>query len=324
MSYQDDTQPKAPEGFREGLHDASGHLDTRPRPPAQPIPAYAPPDGSSWFNRLMMLGVLALSGGMCLTIIILSGIAGVRDELRQISTDVVVTARAGVETQYVMGIEELESGNYEMAEIRFSAIEATMPGYQDVQSRLTELEALLANTPTPAVTPTLLPAPEPTQTPSGSDEAVIQSDSGQPDPAELYGLAETAMNRTNYEEAIRWFDALVIVAPDYRRAEVQEQRLQAHLAQGRIYLRSQNEDGEDQLARGVQLINRASELGTVPGELLYEADFVARFLAARAYVEGGAYAQARDVLTRLCEEDCDWTYGSVSVRSLLAQAGGGQ
>jgi tetratricopeptide (TPR) repeat protein len=138
----------------------------------------------------------------------------------------------------------------------------------------------------------------------------------------MFGLAQSAMTVSDYEEAIRWLEALVLLDPNYRRAETQDLRLTAYLAQGRIYLRGQNSDGLDRLARGVQLINRASEIGTVPGDLLYEADFVARYLAARAYVEGGAYAQAREVLLRLCEEDCDWSYRGLSVRILLAQAGG--
>jgi len=180
-------------------------------------------------------------------------------------------------------------------------------------------------TPTPSPVPaTETPVPVPSATSADAVVEATETPSGplNVDPAELFGRAETAMNQANYEEAIGWFETLVLADPNYRRAEVQDLRMRAYTTQGRLYLRGQNEDGEDRLAQGVQLITRASEIGQVDQSLLYESDFVARYLAGRAYVEGGAFGPAIDVLTRLCEEDCDWDYQGLSVRDLLSQAGG--
>jgi tetratricopeptide (TPR) repeat protein len=271
----------------------------------------------------MLLGVVLMASCLCIAIIALSGVAGVRDELDAIGTQSVATRVARVETQYALGVTDFEQGRYELAEIRFADVQTLMPGYLDVEARLQTAQAIMSYTPTPSPSPTLPPQ---TPTPLSATVAATVSSSLTPtagvNAADLFGQAETAMTLGMYTEAIKWLDALILLDPTYRRDEVQEMLLNAHIAQGRIYLRSQNEDGEDRLAQGVQLINRASELGTVPGELLYEADFVARYLAARAYLDGGAYDQARQVLTRLCEEDCDWSYRGRSVRDMLIQAGG--
>jgi tetratricopeptide (TPR) repeat protein len=327
-SYQDDTQPKPPRDSRE-IAPPSSLEDTGPRQATQPFyvsPMALPTSTtSSCWGRLMLVGVLVMASCLCLSIIALSGVAGVRDELDSIGTQAVATRVARVETQYALGVSDFDQGRYELAGIRFADVQTLMPGYLDVEVRLQTAQAILSYTPTPSPSSTLLVQ---TATPLPPSATVLATDSSSPtategvEVADLFGQAETAMTLGFYEEAIKWLDALILLDPTYRRDEAQEMLLNAHIAQGRIYLRSQNEDGEDRLAQGVQLINRASELGTVPGELLYEADFVARYLAARAYVDGGAYDQARQVLTRLCEEDCDWTYRGRSVRDLLTQAGG--
>jgi hypothetical protein len=101
--------------------------------------------------------------------------------------------------------------------------------------------------------------------------------------------------------------------------------IEALTKQGRIYLRGQNTDGEDMLARGVLLIYRADELGPVePPDLLGEANFVEMYINARNYVTGGDYARALPVLEELCRINCGWSYHGASVQDLLdsAQAGG--
>jgi tetratricopeptide (TPR) repeat protein len=266
----------------------------------------------------MMLGVLLMGTCLCLTIISLSGVAGLRDELSAVKTQAAGTRVAEVSTQYALGMNELGAENYAMAELRFEYIATEYPGYQDAEARLAQIQVVLSYTPTPSPTSSPLP---PTASPSPTLEPGITSTpsptlSG-PDPAALFGQAETAITQQDYAAAIEWLDALVLVDRNYRRAEVDALRLNAYIAQGRLYLRGQNPDGQERLAQGVQLINRASELGTVPPDLLYEADFVARYLAARAYVQGGAYEQARPVLEQLCQEDCDWSYQGLSVRMLM-------
>jgi tetratricopeptide (TPR) repeat protein len=326
LSYQDDTQPKPPDGLRD-----TSHLDdTGPRQATQPYYVAPPPQASekspeTWMGTFLMVGAVIMASCLCVSIIGLSLAAGIRDEVDAISTESAGTRVARVETQYALAVVDFQEGRYELAEIRFHDVQTLVPDYRDIQSRLEQIQQVMSYTPIPSLTPTSAP-PTATIAPDAPTSAPTQeippTTANAFDPADLYGRAETAMTLGEFEEAIRWLDALSLADPTYRRGEVQQKLLDAHIAQGRIYLRSQNEDGVDQLSRGVQLINRASELGTVPVELVYEADFVARYLAAQAYVEGGAFDQARQVLTRLCEENCDWTYRGVSVRDLLSQAGG--
>jgi tetratricopeptide (TPR) repeat protein len=147
------------------------------------------------------------------------------------------------------------------------------------------------------------------------------------DPAYFYNQAATAMSVFRYEEAIEWLDALQVLAPDYRAAEAKAMLMDALTKQGRIYLYGQNEDGEDRLARGVLLIYRANELGSVePSTLLGQAIFVERYLNARNYVAGGYYAAALPILEQLCAENCGWGYPNwdpVTVSDLLEQARSG-
>jgi tetratricopeptide (TPR) repeat protein len=273
----------------------------------------------------MFLGAIGIAGCMALIIISLAGVAGLRDEWRAVGTQAASTTVAEVATQYQLANQDLAAGNVELSLIRLQDVTTKMPDYQNAANLLPTVQAMASFTPTasPSASPTL---PAPTLTPT---VAAVQSASPSDDPAantldpaELFGRAETAYTVGLYEEAIEWYDTLALVDPSYRRDEVQTKRLDAMIRLGTSYLRGTNSDGQDRLSQGIQLIWRADELGDVPGEVLYEADFVARYLSARGLVEGGANAQALDVLTRLCEEDCDWSYGGVSVRALLSQAGG--
>ncbi|MBN1564283.1 MAG: hypothetical protein JXA10_10625, partial [Anaerolineae bacterium] len=146
------------------------------------------------------------------------------------------------------------------------------------------------------------------------------------DPDYLYQQAEIAARLTRYEEAIEWLDALFALAPDYARtAEAKAMLLHALTEQGKTYLRGQNEDGEDMLLRGVDMIYRAQDLGEIPNTLYGEAIFVELYVTARNYVYGGNYAAAIPILQDLCNQNCGWGYPNVNpvtVQDLLNMAGG--
>jgi len=331
VTHQDDTQPKPPAGLRDALDETGPHQPTNPiaptgQFPAQQVPLEPPAESPSIVSYIMLLVVLGMASCLCLMIIGLSGVAGIRDELSELETQSAATQFSGAATQYQLAQNDISGNNYELAIERLSFVLTQVPDYQDAVSQLADAEIIAAYTPTPTVTPTTIPATatlEPTAEQATTDGSPAPTqDPNQLNAEELFNQAQSAMVAAEYEDSIEWLDVLILVDPSYRRDEVRQMLLDAHIAQGRIYLRGQNADGEDRLAQGVQLIFRANELGDVPGDVLYEADFIARYLAARAYVDGGAFAQAREVLVRLCEEDCDWTYRGVSVRDLLAQAGG--
>lgn len=326
MSHQDDTQPKAPAGLRETLSDTAPFHPTDPIPPSGAYPPVEEDSRLGFSGIALMLGVVGMASCLCILIISLSGLAGLRDEIEAIRADSTAEQGTAIANQYALAQEDARNGNIDLALQRYQFILDAVPDYQDTRAQVQALQTIAAYTPTP-LPATATPLPSQTPTP----EAVVENpdaptdapaDPYALDPQELFNRAQSAMTTSDYEDAIEWLDVLILVDSNYRRVEVRQMLVDAHIAQGRIYLRSQNDDGEDRLAQGVQLIFRADELGEVPGELLYEADFIARYLAARAYVDGGAFDQAREVLTRLCEEDCDWSYRGVSVRDLLAQSGG--
>jgi tetratricopeptide (TPR) repeat protein len=183
-----------------------------------------------------------------------------------------------------------------------------------------------AATPTPRLTATPPPTDTPaaTLTPGASDTPAATATLDPLAPEYLYQQAYRSMLVSKYEDAIEWLDSLRALAPDYRPNEVLPMLMEALTEQGKIYLYGWNEDGEDKLMRGVLLIYRADELGTVePSTLVGQANFVEMYINARNYVNGGQYAAALPVLQQLCDWNCGWSYRGVSVQDLLEQAQAG-
>jgi hypothetical protein len=328
----DDTQPKAPVRV-ESTPDAVYRALAAEEPPVQPMidtaegPAHGGTPARGLLLALVMLGTVCL----CLTLVSFAGIAGYRDGLATNDVKITQTLATGIAEQYATGVADLNQGYAELAAARFEWIVETVqapPAYAlDSAQRLATARAISSYTPTsppvatatpePSATPTIGPTPEPSLAPSATLNPMQ-------DPAYFYNQAATAMTVLHYEDAIEWLDALRALDPTHRSAETTAMLRQALTEQGRIYLRGQNKDGEDQLARGVLLIYRAQELGPVePSTLLGEAIFVERYINARSYVAGGQYAAALPVLLDLCDENCEWGYPNVdplTVRELLEQA----
>jgi hypothetical protein len=276
---------------------------------------------------IVMVGTLC----MCMALVGFAGFAGYRDGLATNDVKITQTLATGIAEQYATGVADLDQGYAELAAARFGWIVETVqpgPAYaRDSAQLLATARAIssytptpvptLTETPTPSSTPTLSPTPEPTLSPTPTLNPLE-------DPAYLYNQAATAMSVVHYEDAIDWLDALRALAPDYRAEETKAMLMEALTQQGRIYLRGQNQDGEDRLARGVLLIYRANELGPVePSELLGEAIFVESYINARNYVAGGEYAAALPILEELCSMNCTWgypNYDPVTVRDLLDEA----
>lgn len=281
---------------------------------------------------LLLILVMGSTLCLCLMLVSLAGFAGYRDGLTTNDAKVTQTLATGIAEQYATGVADLRQGYAELAAARFAWIVETIGAPTqyalDSPGQLALARTIQAYSPTPSPEPTRTLSPTPTPTlpltplPSVEPTATL---SPMQDPAYLYDQAATAMTVTHYEEAISWLDALQGLDPTYRAAEARAMLMEALTKQGRIYLRGQNPDGEDMLARGVLLIYRANELGPVePPELLGEANFVEMFINARNYVTGGDYARALPVLQELCRINCGWSYHGVSVQNLLdtAQAGG--
>jgi tetratricopeptide (TPR) repeat protein len=327
----DDTQPRAPVSVHERL--------SAEEPPFDPVadtaetPVLFPASGR-W---LLVLAVFA--GTLCLCALMIGSAAflGYRDGLATNDAKVTQTLATGIAEQYATGVVDLAQGYSELAVARFEwiveTIQAPTEYAQDSAMRLAIARTRAAYTATPQAAVTAAASSTPAEsTPTGTPttEAATATLSPLEDPDYLYRQAEIAAGLARYEEAIEWLDALFALAPDYARAaEAKAMLMHALTEQGKIYLRGQNEDGEDMLLRGVQLIYRAQDLGEIPGTLLGEAIFVESYVNARSYVNGGNYAAALPILQDLCNQNCSWGYPNVNpvtVRDLLdiAQSGGSQ
>lgn len=309
--------------------------DTRPRPPltspeslldTAEFPAIRPA-----VRPLLLIAIMAATLCLCALLTGVAGVAGYRDGLETNDARATRTLATGIAEQYATGIADLEQGYAELAAARFAWIAETLKAPTqyalDSEARLAAARTQQAYVPPPTDTLTETPTPPPTSTsapqPSPSVEPSATLNPLQ-NPDYLFEQAKTAMVVAHYEDAIDWLDALIALAPDHRPIEVKAALMEALTEQGRIYLRGMNTDGEDRLARGVMLIYRAQDLGTVePSTLVGEAIFVERYLNARDYVNGGYYDQALPVLEQLCAENCAWSYHGVSVQNLLDQARSG-
>ena len=291
-------------------------------------PAYQPPRRALLYG-LVMLSTLCL----CMMLVGVAGYAGYRDGLATNDAKITQTLATGIAQQYATGVADLDQGYAELAAARFSWIVETLQAPADVAfdsaQRLATARAITSYTPTPS--PTVTPSPSPTALPTASPiPAQIDPPTAtlnpMQDPAHLYDQADIAMRVAHYEDAIEFLDALRAIDPTYRASEATAMLIEALTTQGRIYLNGQNKDGEDKLARGVLLVYRANELGTIDSTLLGGAIFAEMYINARGYVNGGYFAAALPILEELCSMNCGWGYpnvNSVTVRDLLdtAQAG---
>ena len=275
--------------------------------------------------RLLIVGVVMVSTlCLCLAMVGLAGFAGYRDGLATNDARITQTLATGIAQQYATGSADLQAGYAELAEARFAWIVETLHAptqyARDSSIQLAVARTIAAYTDTPS--PTLTPTQTPTLTPLPTQPATATPNPLQ-DPAYFYSQAETALRLADYEDAIEWLDALTALDPAYRAEDVRALLIKALTQQGKIYLRGQNEDGEDKLARGVYLVYRANDLGEIEDTLLGEAIFVEKYVNARNYVNGGYYAAAIPILEELCSINCEWSYHGVSVRNLLEQAQAG-
>jgi tetratricopeptide (TPR) repeat protein len=120
-----------------------------------------PPDedrktGRSWFFWAA-IGILTL-----LIIAALSAFGGYRSAIGERNNYKATQIAGDAETQFLLGMEDIEEGRYDLARQRFEYIIRLDPAFPGIQDRLAEvlLELRTTATPTSAPTPTLTPTPD--------------------------------------------------------------------------------------------------------------------------------------------------------------------
>lgn len=147
---QDDvTQPFYPQGGTSAQHEPS--RDDEP-----PSAGEAQRRGRSWFFWAS-IGILAL-----LIIASLSAYGGYRSAIGERNSFKATQIAGDAETQFLLGMEDIQAGRYELARQRFEYVIQLDPGFPGIQDRLAEvlLELRTTATPTTAPTPTLTPTPD--------------------------------------------------------------------------------------------------------------------------------------------------------------------
>jgi tetratricopeptide (TPR) repeat protein len=292
-------------------------------------------------NCLLTLVVLLFTSCLCLSTITMSGLGGHQDEVRQLRTEAAQTLAVEIATQYQLAVEDEAGGDYEFAVIRYEFILTEQPaGYLDVAERLDQVHIVLSYTPTPSFTntPEATPTTVDTATPTVAPATAVTtptSTSNTPDIAKFFDNAQIYHEVGAYEDAIEYFDIVITLDPAYQRGEVDRMLFESLREQAQIYFKGTNDGTNgyegDQLARGVQLANRAiamyyanTAIGS-PEDLEYTVFFAIGFLAAQANLAAENYAEAQSILQELCDypSGCNWTYRGTSVQSLLDRANTG-
>lgn len=345
----DQQQPLSPDGNDIQEPPIDPTEDTQPRVVTAPPQVKTTPD-QSWFEPLdsqkvidpveppptrclVSIGVAMITMCIALTIVSLSVVAGYRDELKEIQTEDAQSLQDEAASQYELALEDEANGRFELAQGRYMWIATRLPNYRDIGERLTNLDAVLSVTPTPMPTDAPEATLEPTNTPTPEPTATTE----EPPIVTYFANAERAIQFRRFEDAIEWLDVVIATDPTYRRNEVDQMLFEALSNQATIYFKGTNPVEEadssgyagNQLARGVQLANRAIQIHTQNpnvgslGDLSFEAYYADQILLALGYMEGGQFSAALPILERLYTESSVWSYRGLTIEGLLQRARSG-
>ncbi|MBN2549753.1 MAG: hypothetical protein JXB15_11380 [Anaerolineales bacterium] len=202
----------------------------RPKPAPPPAPAGKPgtpqkstpqPKSRRWLWAAAIL--LAL-----LVVLVFSASAGYRSGKQSFLAQSTSQSRLTLEEQYLLALQDYETGQYEVALQRFKYILEIDPSYPGVTDKLAEVMAVLYVTATPSPLPaTSMPTPT-------RDLRPVE---------DLFKSAQDAIANQNWEQAIDTLISLRQADPNYRMTRVD----------GWLYLSLRN--------RGISKITNQANLG---------------------------------------------------------------
>ncbi len=181
-----------------------------------------------------------------------------------------------LQEQFELGIEDLNTGQYELAKQRFEAIARYDPSFPGIQEILIEIYVVL-NVPT--ITPTF----EPTSTPDPSP------------PEELFAHAQAALAEGDWTTVINKLLALRSKDPTYRSVE----------ADGMMYIALRNR-GMELIAQGLMEeglydLSLAERFGPLDREAGYRRTLAQQYLLANSFF-GLNWEQAANLFEALCAQ----------------------
>jgi tetratricopeptide (TPR) repeat protein len=224
-------------------------------------------------TRRRWLGLLSILAFACLLIglISVSGYLGARNGTAELKTHVTQTADANLLLWFQQGLDQLQQGNYALAEANFDAVLRQQPGNTGVQQLLATAQY--------AQTPTATPVP-PTPTP-------IITDKG-----ELLAHARTAYDKQEWDTVINLLDQLRALDSNYERTSVETMRYTALVSRGVSRL------NEGDIEAGLYDLDVAATIRDLDAQTESQRQIAAMYQNALYYF-GADWEKAIDLLTQV-------------------------
>ncbi|NIS80453.1 MAG: hypothetical protein GTO14_09670 [Anaerolineales bacterium] len=199
-----------------------------------------------------------------------------------------------LQEQFELGIQDLQTGNYEIARQRFEAILRFDPTYPYAEEKLVEVYVALQK-------PTFAPTARPTSTPDPSP------------PEDLFDQAQTALANGDWDTVINKLLALRGKDPTYKAVE----------ADGMMFIALRNR-GMDLIAQGLMEeglydLSLAERFGPLDRDANFRRTLAEQYLLANSYI-GLNWAKAAELFSSLCQQgatidscfkyaEAAWRYG---------------
>lgn len=150
----DDTQPSPSQAGDSGFDETLPVPAAAPEVPEEPTP---PQKRRARWILWAVLGVFLLA-----MIAATSGYAGYRSAIQRREAFQATQVSGSAQTQFDLGVQDLEAGRYDLARQRFEYVISINPNFPGVTEKLAEVLIRISSTATPTVipTPTLTPTPD--------------------------------------------------------------------------------------------------------------------------------------------------------------------
>lgn len=267
---------------------ASEDLHVRP---AQPATRSA--------RLLSVLGVIFAV--VLLTVLGGAGWAGYQSGLATRAEQIRVTQAVDLQTQFALGVDDLNNRSYQRAAARFEYILGLQPDYPGARERLAEAQAGLQVTPTP-VPPTPIPV-------AGED------------PADLLAAGERAAAAENWDGVLSHMTRLHALDPEYET--IRAEALTFTALRGRGLARIQG----DEMEAGIFDLDQAAAFRPLDQDARNYRAWARLYLAAKSYW-GLDWARTAEILGQLVvlapnfkDTSRLWYQATLNYADLLAAAG---
>lgn len=297
----DDTQPRAPAAPPASLTEAEPPLtpdDTHPRPAittlgrAEDVPSEEEQPASGCGSPLLIGAVVLAFLCLFVTSVGLAGYAGWRDGVQSAQSRKAATVIAYVGAQATLARQDCDEGRYELCNERCAYVATQQPGFPGMAACMSLAQVALSATPTPTIASTSVPA---TATP-GSTTAVSTDSGGGITAEELYARAQEAIRRSDYEEAMKWLEALRGLNADFHRKEVEDMLVATYQALGGQY------QFDGRLSEMIVVIKKALQIRPLPNtDWEFTINAAELYLSAKGYLDAGNYDLADKVFIRLMD-----------------------